>query len=203
MVADWTPVLWAIAAATMVVGTVVGVSQTNLKRMLAYSSIAHAGYLLVAIIAANDVGKASLLFYLASYAVTNVGAFGIIALLGSRDQGNDELRDYAGLAHSHPALAALMTVFLLSLGGFPPTAGFIAKWYTFSAAVAAGYYGLAIIGVLSSVVSVYFYLRIVVMMYMSDRDARPVPPPISRAGHGRPGRVGGCGLYGSACCRRR
>ncbi len=180
MVADWTPVLWAIAAATMVVGTVVGVSQTNLKRMLAYSSIAHGGYLLVAIIAANDVGKASLLFYLAAYAVTNVGAFGIIALLGSRQHGNDELRDYAGLAHSHPALAALMTIFLLSLGGFPPTAGFIAKWYTFTAAVSAGYYGLAIIGVLSSVVSVYFYLRIVVMMYMSERDARPVPPPISR-----------------------
>jgi NADH-quinone oxidoreductase subunit N len=180
MVADWTPILWAIAAATMVVGTVVGVSQTNLKRMLAYSSIAHGGYLLVAIIAANDVGKASLLFYLAAYAVTNVGAFGVIALLGSRHHGNDELRDYAGLAHSHPALAALMTIFLLSLGGFPPTAGFIAKWYTFTAAVSAGYYGLAIIGVLSSVVSVYFYLRIVVMMYMADRDARPVPPPVSR-----------------------
>jgi NADH-quinone oxidoreductase subunit N len=179
MVADWTPILWAIAAATMVVGTVVGVSQTNLKRMLAYSSIAHGGYLLVAIIAANDVGKASLLFYLAAYAVTNVGAFAIIALLGSRHQGNDELRDYAGLATSHPWLAALMTVFLLSLGGFPPTAGFIAKWYTFTAAVGAGYYGLAIIGVLSSVVSVYFYLRIVVMMYMSERDARPVPPPVS------------------------
>ncbi len=179
LVADWTPVLWAIAVATMVVGTVVGVSQTSLKRMLAYSSIAHAGYLLVAIIAANDVGKASLLFYLASYAVTNLGAFGVIALLGSREHANDDLRDYAGLARSHPALALLMTVFLLSLGGFPPTAGFIAKWYTFSAAVSAGYYGLAIIGMLSSVVSVYFYLRIVVMMYMSERDARPVPPQIS------------------------
>ncbi len=179
LVADWTPVLWAIAAATMVVGTVVGVSQTSLKRMLAYSSIAHGGYLLVAIIAANDVGKASMLFYLAAYAITNLGAFGVIALLGSREHANDDLRDYAGLAHSHPALALLMTVFLLSLGGFPPTAGFIAKWYTFSAAVSAGYYGLAIIGMLSSVVSVYFYLRVVVMMYMSDRDARPVPPPIS------------------------
>ncbi len=177
---DWTPVLWVIAVLTMVVGTVVGVSQTSIKRMLAYSSIAHAGYLLVAIIAANDIGKASLLFYLASYAVTNVAAFGIIALLGSRDSANDELRDYAGLAHTHPALAALMTVFLLSLGGFPPTAGFIAKWYTFSAAVTEGYYGLAIIGMLSSVVSVYFYLRIVVMMYMTERDARPVPPPVSR-----------------------
>ena len=179
LVADWTPILWAIAAATMVVGTVVGVAQTNLKRMLAYSSIAHGGYLLVAIIAANDVGKASLLFYLAAYAVTNVGAFAIIALLGTRQQGNDELRDYAGLANSHPGLAALMTIFLLSLGGFPPTAGFIAKWYVFTAAIGAGYYGLAIIGVLSSVVSVYFYLRIVVMMYMSERDARPVPPPVS------------------------
>ena len=102
LVADWTPILWAIAAATMVVGTVVGVAQTNLKRMLAYSSIAHGGYLLVAIIAANDVGKASLLFYLAAYAVTNVGAFAIIALLGTRQQGNDELRDYAGLANRTP-----------------------------------------------------------------------------------------------------
>ncbi|MGE0814262.1 MAG: NADH-quinone oxidoreductase subunit N [Vicinamibacterales bacterium] len=180
VVDDWTPVLWAIAAATMIVGTVVGVSQTSIKRMLAYSSIAHAGYLMVAIIAGNDIGKASLLFYLAAYAVTNVGAFGIIALLGSRDRANDELRDYAGLAKSHPGIAALMTVFLLSLGGFPPTAGFIAKWYTFSAAVSEGYYWLAIIGVLSSVVSVYFYLRIVVMMYMSERDARPVPPPVGR-----------------------
>lgn len=178
LVDDWTPVLWVIAALTMVVGTVVGVVQTSIKRMLAYSSIAHAGYLLVAIIAANDVGKASLLFYLASYAVTNVGAFGIIALLGSRDQANDELRDYAGLGKTHPGLAALMTIFLLSLGGFPPTAGFIAKWYTFSAAVGQGYYGLAIIGVLSSVVSVFFYLRIVVMMYMTERDARPVPPQV-------------------------
>jgi NADH-quinone oxidoreductase subunit N len=178
LVDDWTPVLWLIAAATMIVGTVVGVSQTSIKRMLAYSSIAHAGYLLVAIIAANDIGKASLLFYLAAYAVTNVGAFGIIALLGSRDQANDELRDYAGLGRTHPGIAVLMTIFLLSLGGFPPTAGFIAKWYTFSAAVSQGYYWLAIIGVLSSVVSVYFYLRIVVMMYMSERDARPVPPPV-------------------------
>jgi NADH-quinone oxidoreductase subunit N len=179
MIADWAPVLWWIAAATMVVGTVVGVAQTSLKRMLAYSSIAHGGYILAAIVAGNDVGKASILFYLAAYALTNLGAFGIIALLVSRERANDDLRDYAGLWHSHPGLAALMTFFLLSLGGFPPTAGFIAKWYVFSAAIGSGYYGLAIIGVLSSVVSVFFYLRIVVMMYMTDRDARPVPAPIS------------------------
>ena len=178
MIADWAPVLWWIAAATMVVGTVVGVAQTSIKRMLAYSSIAHGGYILAGLVAGNDVGKAAILFYLAAYALTNLGAFGIIALLGTRERANDDLRDYAGLWHSHPGLATLMTFFLLSLGGFPPTAGFIAKWYVFSAAVGAGYYGLAIIGVLSSVISVFFYLRIVVMMFMTDRDARPVPPPV-------------------------
>jgi NADH-quinone oxidoreductase subunit N len=174
--ADWEPVVWAIAAATMILGTVVGVAQTNLKRMLAYSSIAHGGYLLVGLVAANQVGKAAILFYLAAYAVTNVAAFGVIALLGSRDQANDELRDYAGLWYSHPALSALMTICLLSLGGIPPTAGFIGKWYIFSAAVGSGYYGLAIIGVLTSVISVFFYLRVVVMMYMQDRgtDAPPL-----------------------------
>lgn len=178
MIADWAPVLWWIAAATMVVGTVVGVAQTSLKRMLAYSSIAHGGYILAALVVGTDVGKAAILFYLAAYALTNLGAFGIIAILGTRERANDDLRDYAGLWHTHPALATLMTLFLLSLGGFPPTAGFIAKWYVFSAAIGSGYYGLAIIGVLSSVVSVFFYLRIVVMMYMTDRDARPIPPPV-------------------------
>lgn len=179
MINEWAPVLWAIAAATMIVGTVMGVAQTSVKRMLAYSSIAHGGYLLVGLVAGNDVGKAAILYYLAAYALTNMGAFGIIALLGARERANDDLRDYAGLWQSQPALAALMTVFLLSLGGFPPTAGFIAKWYVFSAAVGAGYYGLAIIGVVSSVVSVFFYLRIVVVMYMSERDARPLPVPIT------------------------
>ncbi len=190
IILDWAPVLWWIAAATMIVGTVVGVSQTSLKRMLAYSSIAHGGYILAGVIAGNDAGKAAVLFYLAAYALTNLGAFGVIALLGTRERANDDLRDYAGLWQSHPGLATMMTFFLLSLGGFPPTAGFIAKWYVFSAVIGAtetgsveqaaaiGGYSLAIIGVLSSVVSVFFYLRIVVMMYMTDRDARPVPPPV-------------------------
>ncbi len=168
----------------MVLGTVVGVAQTSLKRMLAYSSIAHGGYMLTALVAGSgagsETGKAAILFYLAAYSLTNLGAFGVIALLGTRERANDDLRDYAGLWHTHPGLATLMTFFLLSLGGFPPTAGFIAKWYVFSAAVGSDYYGLAIIGVLSSVVSVFFYLRIVVMMYMTERDARPVPAQISR-----------------------
>ena len=179
MIGYWAPALWVIAAATMVLGTVVGVQQTSIKRMLAYSSIAHGGYLLLGLLAGSDVGKASILFYLAAYALTNLGAFGIIALLGAYNRDNDDLRDYAGLWHSHPVLATLMALFLLSLGGFPPTAGFIAKWYVFSAAIGAGYYWLAIIGFLSSVVSVYFYLRIVVMMFMTERDARPVPAPVT------------------------
>jgi NADH-quinone oxidoreductase subunit N len=134
-----------IAAATMIVGTVVGVAQTNVKRMLAYSSIAHGGYLLMALLAANDVGKGAILFYLLAYAITNVGAFGVIALLESTGAANDHVQDYAGLAGERPVLAAFMTIFLLSLGGFPPMAGFIAKWYVFTAAIKAGYVWLAII----------------------------------------------------------
>ena len=179
---SWIPVVAVVAAATMIVGTVVGVAQSNLKRMLAYSSIAHGGYLLVGLVAANQVGKAAILFYLLAYAVTNVAAFGVIALLGTRDRGNDELRDYAGLWYSQPSLAALMTVCLLSLGGIPPTAGFIGKWYIFTAAVSAGYYWLAIIGVLTSVISVFFYIRVVVMMYMADRPAEAPAPHVSRLG---------------------
>jgi NADH-quinone oxidoreductase subunit N len=175
--ADWTPVLWVIAILTMILGTVVGVAQSNLKRMLAYSSIAHGGYLIVGLVAANEVGKAAILFYLLVYAVTNLGAFGVIALLGTKDRPNDELRDYSGLWQSRPALAALMTVFLLSLGGLPPTAGFVAKWYVFSAAVRAGYYDLAIIGMLTSVISVFFYLRVVVMMYMAEPTEGGVARP--------------------------
>ena len=180
---DWTPLVAAVAALTMILGTVVGVAQSNLKRMLGYSSIAHGGYLLVALVAANQVGKQAILFYLLSYAVTNLAAFGVIALLGTREKGNDELRDYAGLWHTHPRLAALMTVSLLSLGGLPPTAGFIAKYYIFIAAVSAGYYGLAIIGVLTSVVSVFFYLRVVVNMYMAEPTAgATVHAPVSGMG---------------------
>jgi NADH-quinone oxidoreductase subunit N len=180
--ADWAPIVAALAALTMILGTVVGVAQSNLKRMLAYSSIAHGGYLLVGLVSANQVGKAAILFYLLGYSVTNLAAFGVIALLGERDRDNDELRDYAGLWNSHPALAALMTVCLLSLGGLPPTVGFIGKWYIFTAAVGAGYYWLAIIGVLTSVVSVFFYLRVVVMMYMADRAGAPMPARVTVVG---------------------
>ena len=177
---NWSEVIWILAAATMIVGTVVGVVQSNVKRMLAYSSIGHGGYLLVALVSGNDFGKGAVLFYLLTYAITNIGAFGVIALLDNADRPNDQVSDYAGLWNDHPALAALMTIFLLSLGGFPPMAGFIAKWYVFSAAVKAGYTGLAIIGVLTSVISVFFYLRIVVMMYMTPTDTPAQFPAIPK-----------------------
>jgi len=175
----WRPLVWTIALATMVGGAVVGIAQTNVKRMLAYSSIAHAGYLLVALVSANDLGKGAMLFYLLTYAVTNLGAFGVIALLETAERPFDQMSDYAGLWTARPALAALMTMFLLSLGGFPPFGGFVAKWYVFSAAVKAGETTLAIVGVLTSVVAVFFYLRVVVMMYMTpagrSSDAPAVP----------------------------
>jgi len=181
---NWSDVIWILAAATMIGGTIAGVTQSSVKRMLAYSSIGHGGYLLVALVSGNEFGKGAVLFYLLTYAITNIGAFGVIALLDNADRPNDQVKDYAGLWNDHPALAALMTIFLLSLGGFPPMAGFIAKWYVFSAAVRAGYTGLAIIGVLTSVVSVFFYLRIVVQMYMTPSDAPaqvPVVPKMAAA----------------------
>ena len=182
---EWLPILSAIAGLTMVLGTVVGVAQTSVKRMLAYSSIAHAGYLLLGLIAASGPGRASILFYLVAYAVTNLGAFGVLAALTTNDRPHDDIREFAGLWNERPGMAALLTVFLLSLGGFPPTVGFIAKWYIFSAAVQQNLITLAVLGVLSSVISVFFYLRIVVMMYMTDERAaghRPAPPKIAVAG---------------------
>src|SRR5260370_183729 len=139
---------------------------------------APSAYLLLAVRAANDVGRGAILFYLLTYAITNLGAFGVIAVLDTADRPNDSVRDYAGLWNTRPALAALMTIFLLSLGGFPPMAGFIAKWYVFTAAAKAGHTGLAIIGVLTSVVSVFFYLRLVGMMYMRADEPPAVFPPI-------------------------
>jgi NADH-quinone oxidoreductase subunit N len=183
----WAPALWSLAVATMIIGTVVGVAQTNVKRMLAYSSIAHAGYLLVGLVAASQLGKAAILFYLLAYAVTNLGAFGLMALLSTEERPYEELKDFNGLWHARPGMAALMTVFLLSLGGLPPTAGFVAKWYVFAAAVEDGYIWLAVIGVLSSVVSVFYYLRVVVSMYMSEsRAERSLPrvPATAMAGLG-------------------
>ncbi|MBI4642995.1 MAG: NADH-quinone oxidoreductase subunit N [Deltaproteobacteria bacterium] len=168
---DWQMVLWVLAVATMTLGNIVAIAQTNIKRMLAYSSIAHAGYLLVAIIAANQLGAVSLMYYLLAYTLMNLGAFGVVILVGRKKDSYLSIYDYSGLGFQHPVLAASMALFMFALAGIPPTAGFVGKFYVFSAAVQAGYIWLAIIGVMNSVVSVYYYLRITVLMYMKPAEA--------------------------------
>jgi NADH-quinone oxidoreductase subunit N len=169
---DWSRVLWVLAVLTMTVGNVVAIAQTNVKRMLAYSSIAHAGYLLVALVTGTKLGSGSILFYLAAYAFMNLGAFAVVVALARR--GGDErlnIDDYAGLGLSRPVLGAAMALFMFSLAGVPPTAGFMGKLYVFSAAVQANYIGLAIVGVVNSVISAFYYLRLTVVMYMSPAES--------------------------------
>jgi NADH-quinone oxidoreductase subunit N len=168
LAADWTQVLWIIAVATMVVGNVLAIAQSNIKRMLAYSSIAHAGYVVVAMVAASALGTSSVLFYLLVYTFMNLGAFGVVLALGRQQEEVLTIDDYAGLSRKAPALAAAMTLFMFALAGIPPTAGFVGKFYIFSAAVQSGFVGLAVIGVMASLVSVYYYLRVVVVMYMLE-----------------------------------
>jgi NADH-quinone oxidoreductase subunit N len=174
----------------MTVGNLAALRQTNLKRMLAYSSIAHAGYVLVGVAAGGQVGASAMLFYLIAYAFMNVGAFAVVIAVGrledSRSEG-ETLQAFAGLAGRKPGLAAAMTLFMLSLAGVPPLAGFWAKLYVFAGAVQAGLIWLAILGVVNSVISAYYYLRVVVAMYMKEspdqveparREADPVCPAL-------------------------
>jgi len=167
--AQWTTVLWVLAAVTMTVGNVVAISQRNIKRLLAYSSIAHAGYILVGLVAASETGGAAILYYLLVYGLMNLGAFAVIIALGRRGAPNESLDDYAGVGFTHPFLGFSMSVFMLSLAGIPALAGFTGKFYLFSAAVQAGYVGLALIGVLNSVISMYYYVGVLVKMYMVER----------------------------------
>jgi NADH-quinone oxidoreductase subunit N len=173
------PALWAIAAATMVVGNVMAVIQDNVKRMLAYSSIAHAGYLMIALVTATPDAWGAMLFYLLAYLFTNLGAFAVIVALANRGQDTDRIEQFAGLAARRPGLAALMTLFMLSLAGIPGTVGFMAKFHLFLAAVRGGEVVLTIIAVLTSVVSVYFYLRLPVVMYMREPSEAEVRRDIS------------------------
>lgn len=183
--ADWVWVLAVLAALTMTVGNLAAVRQTNLKRMLAYSSIAHAGYILVGVAAGNRLGTSGMLFYLFSYAFANVAAFAVIIAVGRLDAGpgqGESLDSFTGLAARKPGLAAAMTLFLLSLAGVPPLAGFLGKLYVFGAAIQAHLTWLAVFGVVNSVVSAYYYLRVVAAMYM--RQATPsqaVAPPLCLA----------------------
>jgi NADH-quinone oxidoreductase subunit N len=177
---DWTTAIWIMSALTMTTGNIVAIAQSNIKRMLAYSSIAHAGYVLVALVAGKESGVSSALFYLLAYTFMNIGAFTVVIALGRKEEENTNLDDYSGLGTRHPYLALFMMLFMISLAGFPPTAGFMAKFYVFSAAVKSGYIGLVIIGVLNSLVSVYYYLRIVVIMFMRPPlpEAKPISLPL-------------------------
>ena len=167
---DWVWILWVLAVLTMTLGNIVAIAQKNIKRMLAYSSISHAGYILVAMVAASELSTASILYYLLAYAFMNLGAFGVVILYGRKGEENILISDYSGMASKYPLLAAAMAIFMFSLAGIPPTAGFVGKFYIFSAAIKAGYIGLAIVGVLNSAMSVYFYLRVTVMMYMRNPE---------------------------------
>lgn len=174
----WTGVLAAIAAATMTLGNLLALAQTNIKRLLAYSSIAHAGYALIGLVALTQFGAASLVFYLAAYVVTNLAAFAIVILF-SRSAGSERIADYAGLSRRAPGLALAMMVAMLSLAGMPPLAGFVAKVFVFAAAVDGGLVWLAIVGVLNAIVGLYYYLTVlkVVYLYRSDDENKPIAVP--------------------------
>ncbi len=166
--AEWSQVLWVMAVLTMTVGNITALRQDNIKRVLAYSSIAHAGYALVGFTAGNGTGTAGILFYMLSYAFMNIGAFAIVILVSKKGETNGNVSDFAGLGFKRPLLALVMTLFLFSLAGVPPAAGFIGKFYLFSGAIQKGYIWLAVIGVLNSAASVYYYLRIMVYMYFKE-----------------------------------
>ncbi|MFH1906977.1 MAG: NADH-quinone oxidoreductase subunit N [Chloroflexota bacterium] len=179
---DLVPVLWALAALTMVIGNLIAISQTNIKRMLAYSSIAHAGYILMAFVPYGQPqvmpdAVASALFYLVAYALTSFGAWSVVIALEKPDAQGLEISDYAGLGRRKPALAAAMTIFMLSLTGMPPTLGLVGKFYLFRTVIEGGFIGLAVIGVLTSLISAYYYLRVVVTMYMREGEPETTGEP--------------------------
>jgi len=179
MNADWRPLFWVLSVVTMTVGNLAAVTQSNLKRMLAYSSIAHAGYLLIGVVSGTPRGISAMLIYLAIYAFMQLGAFAVIVMMHRQDVVGDELKDFSGLHARHPLAAFAMLVFMLSLGGIPPTAGFMGKFWLFSAAIDAQYYGLAVIGVLNSAISLYYYVRVAVFMYLRKETSgsEPVSSP--------------------------
>jgi NADH-quinone oxidoreductase subunit N len=174
----WFWLVWCSAVLSMCIGNIGALVQNNIKRLLAYSSIAHAGYLLVAFAALQQIGISAAMFYAASYAAMNVGAFVVVSHFASADERYVTLDDYAGLGRRSPALAAILSVFLLSLIGIPVTGGFFAKFYVFSAALKSDLVGLTIIGVINSAVAAYYYLRVIVVMYMREPKEELAPAPM-------------------------
>ena len=165
---EWTSPLWAIAILTMTLGNLLAIAQSSVKRMLAYSSIAHAGYMLIGVVAGEEAGGPALLFYLLAYLMMSLGAFAVVIALKDGERDNEQFSHYAGIGFRRPFLGAAMAIFMLSLAGFPLFSGFTGKFYLFRSAIVAGYTELAILGVLNSLLSVIYYLRVIVMMYMEE-----------------------------------
>jgi NADH-quinone oxidoreductase subunit N len=172
----WRTFFYVLSVVTMTVGNIAALTQTNTKRLLAYSSIAHAGYVLIGIVAGPPRGITAALVYLMVYAFMQLGAFAVIAYLRRRAVIGDELKDLTGLSRTNPVMAVAMLLFMLSLGGIPPTAGFMGKFWLFGAAIESGYVWLAVIGVLNSALSLYYYIRIVVFMWIREPEAEGVEP---------------------------
>ena len=178
--ASWAVLLALVAVVTMTLGNVLALAQHNIKRLLAYSSIAHAGYALIGVVALNELGSASTLFYLGAYVLTNLAAFSIVIVF-ARTAGSDEIADYAGLSRRAPGLSLALLVAMLSLAGMPPLVGFVAKFYVFAAAVQSGLVWLAIIGVLNAIIGLYYYLTVLKVVYLNRSDEEDKPLPVPRA----------------------
>ncbi|WP_448382854.1 NADH-quinone oxidoreductase subunit N [Desulfosoma sp.] len=191
----WTAFFWALAVLTMTVGNLMALAQDSVKRMLAFSSIAHAGYLFVAVVADSKEGLTALLVYLLAYTVMNVGAFGVMVAVQNRQESGERLEDFRGLGGRSPFLAAFMALFLFSLAGIPPTAGFVGKFMVFSAAVQSGYTWLVIIAVINSVIAAYYYLRVVIMVYRPGEEsaAEDLGTEVARLTAGERGALLGAG----------
>jgi len=173
---------WILAVLTMTVGNIMAIRQTNIKRMLAFSSIAHAGYIMIALVVGNAEAASAAALYLLCYAVTNLGAFMVISLVDSSSEEDvTNIDDYAGLGRARPFLGVLLTIFMISLAGFPPTAGFIGKFVLFKAAVSQGFYAIVVIAVINSLISVFYYLRVVVKMFMSEAEGEVIKVPATPA----------------------
>lgn len=168
---SWITIMWIAAFLTMTVGNIIALAQDNIKRMLAYSSIAHAGYILLGFVSGTNFGQAGMLFYLMAYAFMNIGAFAVVALLCKKGEEYNSISDYSGLGFKYPALGVVMSVFLFSLAGIPPTGGFMGKFYIFTEALRSGYVWLVIAAGVNSVVSIYYYLRVVVLMYCEPQPS--------------------------------
>jgi NADH-quinone oxidoreductase subunit N len=177
----WFWMIWGSAILTMLIGNLAALVQTNVKRMLAYSSIAHAGYILVAFAASTAVGVAAVLFYLAAYALMKVGAFLVLTHLGQKGEKRLEIQDYAGLGHTQPVLAACFSLFLLSLLGLPATGGFLGKFFAFQAALDSRVVWLVVIAAINSVIGSYYYLRVIVAMYFWEPSKEYVPTAVAPA----------------------